>query len=366
MQVPMLDLRRQYLTIKEATDKAVADVLDYTKFIMGPEVVQFEDEVAGYCGSKYAVGVASGTDALLIALRACGVQEGDEVITSTFSFFASAGVISRLGAMPVFVDIEPDSYNMNPQLLEQAITPKTKVIMPVHIFGQCVDMDSILKIAKAHDLLVVEDAAQAIGATYKERKAGAMGDFGGFSFFPSKNLGASGDGGMIVSDFTNKQTFMKSLRDHGANPKYYHSYIGYNSRLDTIQAAILSIKLKHLDDWTRARRKNAEFFNAAFKDLALVTPTELDGHYHIYNQYTIATERRNELFEHLQKKQIGCAIYYPVPLHAQKCYEYLDCKAADFPVAHKAADQVLSIPIFPELRDDEKDYIVETISKFFK
>ena len=366
MQVPMLDLKRQYKSIKEATDKAVSAVLEHTLFIMGPDVVQFEKEIAEYCGSKYAVGVASGTDALLIALRGCGVQEGDEVITSTFSFFASAGVISRLGAKPVFVDIEEDSYNMNPQLLEKAITANTKVIMPVHIFGQCANMDAVLEVAGAHDLFVVEDAAQAIGATYKGRKAGSMGNFGGFSFFPSKNLGASGDGGMIVSDYLDKQTFMKSLRDHGANPKYYHSYIGYNSRLDTLQAAILSVKLKHLDDWTKTRRKNAEFYNDAFKALPIVTPTEHPDCYHIYNQYTIATERRDDLFAHLQEKQIGCAIYYPVPLHAQKCYEYLGNKAEDFPVAHKAANQVLSIPVYPELRDDEKEYVVDTITKFFK
>lgn len=366
MQVPMLDLKRQYQQIKTETDRSVAQVLEHTAFIMGPEVRTFESEVAEYCGSKYAVGVASGTDALLISLRACGVQEGDEVITSTFSFFASAGVISRLGATPVFVDIEPDTYNLNPDLIENAITENTKVIMPVHIFGQCADMDRILEIAKKHDLYVVEDAAQAIGTKYKGRSAGTMGHFGCFSFFPSKNLGGAGDGGMIISDFSDKETFMKSLRDHGAHPKYYHSYIGYNSRLDTLQAAILSVKLKHLDKWTKGRRANADFYNQALAQTNITTPIELNDHYHIYNQYTIASDKRNELQSHLQEHQIGCAIYYPVPLHAQKCYQYLGYKAEDFPVAHQAAERVLSIPIFPDLTDAEKDYVVQTITDFVK
>lgn len=366
MQVPLLDLKRQYQSIKGEIDNAVMNVLEHSRFIMGPETLKFEEEVAEYCGSKYAVGVASGTDALLIALRACGVKAGDEVITSTFSFFASAGVISRLGATPIFVDIDPDSYNLNPELVEKAITSKTKVLMPVHIFGQCADMDPILELARKHNLTIVEDAAQAIGAKYKGRTAGTMGAFGCFSFFPSKNLGAAGDGGMIISDFMDKQTFMKSLRDHGANPKYYHSYIGYNSRLDTLQAAILSVKLRYLDQWTEGRRKNADFYNQAFADLPLKTPTENEGNYHIYNQYTIATDQRDKLFEFLQSKNIGCAIYYPVPLHAQKCYAYLGNKDDDFPVACKASKEVVSIPIFPDLNEDEKNYVVECITGFFK
>jgi dTDP-4-amino-4,6-dideoxygalactose transaminase len=366
MQVPLLDLKRQYKKIKSEIDESIMNVLGHSQFIMGPETLRFEEEVAAYCGSKYAVGVASGTDALLISLRACGIKAGDEVITSTFSFFASAGVISRLGATPVFVDIDPDTYNLVPALVEKAITDKTKVIMPVHIFGQCADMDPILETARKHNLMIVEDAAQAIGSKYKGKTAGTMGEFGCFSFFPSKNLGADGDGGMIISDFMDKQTFMKSLRDHGANPKYYHSYIGYNSRLDTLQAAILSVKLKYLDSWTEARRRNADFYNKAFADLPLKTPVEHEGNYHIYNQYTIATDKRDELFKYLQSKEIGCAIYYPVPLHAQKCYAYLGYKDEDFPVACRAAKEVVSIPIFPDLTEDEKNYVVETITGFFK
>ncbi len=366
MQVPLLDLTRQYKKIKVEIDQAVYKVLEHTKFIMGHEVVEFEDQAAEYCGSKYALGVASGTDALLIALRACGVRAGDEVITSTFSFFASAGVISRLGATPVFVDIDPETYNLRPEEVKKAVTGKTRVIMPVHIFGQCADMDSILQIAGENDIMVVEDAAQAIGAKYRGKTAGTMGEFGCFSFFPSKNLGAAGDAGMIISDFMDKQTFMKSLRDHGAHPKYYHSYIGYNSRLDTLQAAILSVKLRYLDQWTEARRKNAAFYNEALKDVPVKTPVELEHNYHIYNQYTIATEKRDELVEHLRRHEIGCAIYYPLPLHAQECYKYLGYKDEDYENAPKASLEVLSIPIYPDLTDDERNYVAEVISAFFK
>ncbi len=366
MRVPMLDLRRQYKQIKPEVDMSVLKVLDHTQYIIGPEVTRFEEEVAAYCGTKYAVGVASGTDALLIALRACGIKEGDEIITSTFSFFASAGVISRLGAKPVFVDIEPVTYNLNPELIEHAITENTKVIMPVHIFGQCADMDPILEIARRHNLMVVEDAAQAIGAKYKGRMAGAMGDFGCFSFYPTKNLGGAGDGGMIISNYQDKQTFVKSLRNHGANPKYYHSYIGYNSRLDSIQAAILSVKLKYLDQWTEGRRVNAASYNQALATLDLITPKETEGNYHIYNQYTIATEKRDELMEYLTAHEIDSVIYYPLPLHEQLCYKYLGYRPDDLPVAERASKQVLSIPVFPDLSEEEKQFMTETISEFFK
>jgi dTDP-4-amino-4,6-dideoxygalactose transaminase len=366
MRVPMLDLKRQYKQIKAEVDQAVLEVLDHSHYIMGPEVTRFEEEIAAYCGTKYAVGVASGTDALLIALRACGVKEGDEVITSSFSFFASAGVISRLGAKPVFIDIEPQTYNLNPDLIENAITKNTRVIMPVHIFGQCADMDPILEIARKHNLMVVEDAAQAIGAKYKGRMAGAMGDFGCFSFYPTKNLGAAGDGGMLISNYQDKQTFVQSLRNHGANPKYFHSYIGYNSRLDSLQAAILLIKLKYLDRWTEGRRENAAYYNQALALLPLAIPEEIEGNYHIYNQYTIATEKRDELMEHLKARGIDSMIYYPLPLHEQQCYKYLGYRPEDLPMAEKASKQVLSIPIFPDLSGDEKRFVRETISEFFK
>ncbi|MCJ7578844.1 MAG: DegT/DnrJ/EryC1/StrS family aminotransferase, partial [candidate division Zixibacteria bacterium] len=267
MKVPFLDLKRQYGVIKKEMDDAVFSVLSNTQFILGPEVKSLEEKIASYCRTKFAIGVASGTDALLLSLRACGVKSGDEVITTGFSFFASAGVISRLGANPIFVDIDPETYNINPDQIEKKVTPKTKTIMPVHLFGQCADMDPIMEVARKHSLKVIEDAAQAIGAEYKGKKAGAIGDFGCFSFFPSKNLGGAGDGGMVVTNDPEIAEMVRILRAHGAKPKYYHSTIGYNSRLDTLQAAILSVKLKYLDDWTKKRREHAEVYNSAFTDL---------------------------------------------------------------------------------------------------
>jgi dTDP-4-amino-4,6-dideoxygalactose transaminase len=364
MKVPFLDLKRQYNAIKKEIDEAVFSVLSNTQFILGPEVKNFEEKVAAYCGTKFATGVASGTDALLLSLRACGVNPGDEIITTGFSFFASAGVISRLGANPVFVDIDPETYNINPDQIEKKITPKTKAIMPVHLFGQCADMDPIMDIAKRHSLKVVEDAAQAIGAEYKGRKAGAIGDFGCFSFFPSKNLGGAGDGGMVVTNDPDMAEMVRVLRVHGSKPKYYHSIVGYNSRLDTIQAAILSVKLKYLDEWTKKRRKHAEVYNSALKDLEMITPKEESFNYHIYNQYTIAVKNRDELRNYLKEKQIGHDIYYPVPLHLQECYKFLGYKKGDLPVSEKKAEEVVSIPIYPELTEDEQEYVITTIKEF--
>ncbi|MCK4427396.1 MAG: DegT/DnrJ/EryC1/StrS family aminotransferase [candidate division Zixibacteria bacterium] len=364
MKVPFLDLKRQYSTIKKEIDEAVFSILSNTQFILGPEVKSFEEKVTTYCGTKFAIGVASGTDALLLSLRACGVKQGDEVITTSFSFFASAGVISRLGANPVFVDIDAETYNINPDQIEKKISPKTKAIMPVHLFGQCTDMDPLLKIAKEHNLKVVEDAAQAIGAEYKERKAGTMGDLGCFSFFPSKNLGGAGDGGMVVTNDPEMAEMIRILRVHGSKPKYYHSTIGYNSRLDTIQAAILGVKLKYLDDWTKKRRKHAEVYNSAFKDLDMITPKEESFNYHIYNQYTIAVKNRDELRKHLKEKQIGHDSYYPVPLHLQGCYEFLGYNEGDLPVSEKKAEEVVSIPIYPELTEEEQGYVISTMKEF--
>jgi dTDP-4-amino-4,6-dideoxygalactose transaminase len=323
MKVPFLDLKRQYATIKKEIDEAVFSVLSNTRFILGPEVKSLEEKVAAYCGTKFAIGVASGTDALLLSLRACEVKSGDEVITASFSFFASAGVISRLGANPVFVDIDAETYNINPNEIEKKITKKTKAIMPVHLFGQCADMDPIMDIAKRNNVKVVEDAAQAIGAEYKGRKAGTIGDFGCFSFFPSKNLGGAGDGGMVVTNDPEMAEMIRILRVHGSKPKYYHSTIGYNSRLDTIQAAILGVKLDHLDDWSKKRRKHAKVYDSAFKDLDMVTPKEESFNYHIYNQYTVAVKNRDELRKYLKEKEIGHDSYYPVPLHLQECYRFL-------------------------------------------
>jgi len=364
MKVPFLDLKRQYSAIKKEMDEAVFSALSNTRFILGPEVKSFEEKVAAYCGTKFAIGVASGTDALLLSLRACGVKQGDEVITTSFSFFASAGVISRLGANPVFVDIDAGTYNIDPNEIDKKISPKTKAIMPVHLFGQCADMAPLLEIAKKHNLKVVEDAAQAIGAEYKGRKAGTMGDFGCFSFFPSKNLGGAGDGGMVVTNDPEMAEMIRILRVHGSKPKYYHSTIGYNSRLDTIQAAILSVKLNHLDDWSKKRRKHAEVYNSAFKDLDMVTPKEESFSYHIYNQYTIAVKNRDELRKYLKEKEIGHDSYYPVPLHLQECYRFLGYKKGDLPVSEKKAEEVVSIPVYPELREEEQGFVISTIKEF--
>jgi len=365
MQVPLLDLNRQYKTIKNEIDNAVMKVLDHCRFINGPEIKELESAVAEFCGVKHGIGVNSGTDALLIALRTCGVGEGDEVITTTFTFFATAGVISRLGAKPVFIDIDPKTYNIDVSKIEEKITPKTKVIMPVHLFGQCADMDSILEICKKHNLLCIEDAAQAISAEYKGKRAGSFGDYGCFSFFPSKNLGAAGDAGMTVTD-RDDEGFARIMRVHGSKPKYYHSYIGYNSRLDTIQAAILGVKLRYLPEWSKSRAEHAKIYDDAFADVEpVVTPYVHPDNYHIYHQYTIAVPKRDELRDHLKEKGIGCETYYPVPLHAQKCYEHLGYKEGDLPISEKAAGEVISLPIFPELTEDEQSYVIETVKAFY-
>lgn len=365
MAVPLLDLSRQYAQLKPELDAAVINVLTHGKFILGPEVKKLEEEVATLCAVKHAIGVASGTDALLLALRAAGVGPGDEVITTDFSFFATAGVVHRLGAKPVFVDIEPDTYNIDPNLIEAAITPKTKVIMPVHLFGQVADMDPIMDIAKKHGLKVVEDAAQTIGSEYKGNKAGSIGDFGCFSFFPSKNLGAGGDGGMIVTKDDANYELCRILRVHGSKPKYYHKIVGYNSRLATMQAAILLVKLPHLQGWSEKRIEHAKKYDKAFEGLTnLKRPVVKDyTTFHIYNQYTIAIPNRDEVQAKLQEAGIGCVIYYPVPFHKQECFAYLGHKADDFPVTNQAGSQVLSLPIYPELTDEEQEEVIEAVKK---
>lgn len=363
MGVPLLDLHRQYVPLKAQMDKAVLDVLEHGKFILGPEVARLETEIATLCKVKHAIGVASGTDALLIALRAVGVQPGDEVITSDFSFFASAGVISRLGAKPVFVDVEPDSYNLNPRLLEAAITKKTKAIMPVHLYGQIADMDAILEIAQRHNVAVVEDAAQAIGAEYKGHRAGSMGSLGCFSFYPSKNLGGGGDGGMIVTDNDDFAKSCRSLRVHGENPKYYHHTVGYNSRLHTLQAAMLLVKLPHLHDWSEKRREHARVYDQAFAGIAgLRTPVVKEySNFHIYNQYTIASSHRDRIVAALQKAEVGHCVYYPLPFHMQKCFADLGHRENAFPVSNKSAAEVVSIPIYPELTASEQQQVIEVV-----
>ncbi|MCD6163377.1 MAG: DegT/DnrJ/EryC1/StrS family aminotransferase [candidate division Zixibacteria bacterium] len=367
MKVVPLDLKLQYQSIREEINEAIQKVLDHCGFILGPEVKQLEAELARYCTTKHAVGVASGTDALLLSLRACGVEPGDEVITTGFTFFATAGVISRLGAIPVFCDIDEKTFNINPELIESKITPKTKAIMPVHLYGQIAEMDRIMEIARQHNLPVVEDAAQAIGAKYHDRLAGTLGDAAGFSFFPSKNLGAYGDGGIIATNSDGLADKLKILRVHGSKPKYYHSIVGYNSRLDTIQAAILLIKLKHLNDWHEGRRKVAHNYDKQLSGLNGVrTPYVNDYNYHIYHQYTLTVENREKLQAELKSKEIGFATYYPIPLHLQDCYNDLGYKKGDLPVSEKLAEKVISIPIYPEMPQDQQAYVIETIREFYK
>ena len=366
MQVPLLDLKRQYATIKTEVDEAIARVLSHTQFILGPEVKQFEENLAAYCESQFAVGCASGTDALLLSLRACDVGPGDEVITSSFSFFATGGAISRLGATPIFVDILPDSYNIDPALIEAKITPRTKVIMPVHLFGQCADMDAISQLAKRHNLKIVEDAAQAIGAKYKNKKAGTLGDLGCFSFFPSKNLGAYGDAGAVITDDSEMADKIRMLRVHGSRKKYYHETVGYNSRLDTFQAAILCAKLNHLDRWTNKRREYAKFYSERFSHLPLRTPSEGKDTFNIFHQYTLAVSNREQLKDFLKQKQIGFDTYYPLPLHQQECYRQLAQSNGSLPMAEKKSEEVISLPIFPELTQAELDYVSDCIIGFYQ
>jgi len=365
MAVPLLDLHRQYEKLRTEMDKAVLGVLEHGRFILGPEVAQLERAVAGLCGVKHAIGTASGTDALLIALRGAGVGVGDEVITGDFSFFASAGVISRLGAKPVFVDIEPDTYNIDPKQIEAAITPRTKAIVPVHLFGQPADMDPIMEIARKYDLRVVEDAAQAIGAEYKDRPAGSIGDFGCFSFYPSKNLGGGGDGGMIVTNSDEADVFCRSLRVHGENPKYFYHTIGYNSRLHTLQAAMLLVKLPHLREWSEKRIEHARIYDRAFAGLPdLWTPVVKEyATFHIYNQYTLASTRRDKILAGLQDMNIGHCIYYPLPFHRQECFADLGYAADQFPVSNHAAASVFSIPIYPEMTPEEQQQVIDTIRR---
>ncbi|MFZ1682577.1 MAG: DegT/DnrJ/EryC1/StrS family aminotransferase [Candidatus Zixiibacteriota bacterium] len=365
MAVPLLDLTRQYAYLKPEMDKAVLNVLAHGKFILGPEVAQLEKEIATYCGTKYAIGVASGTDALLIALKACGVGPGDEVITSNFSFFASAGVVSRLGATPVFVDIEPDSFNIDPKLIEAAITPKTKAIMPIHLFGQMADLDPILQIAKKHNLKVIEDGAQSIGAEYKGKMCGSIGDLGCFSFFPSKNLGAGGDAGIITTNSEELYELCRILREHGQKPQYHHRIIGYNSRIDTIQAAILLVKLPYLRKWSEKRIEHAKRYD---KELAgipnLRTPKVMPSStFHIYNQYTLCSPKREQIFEGLRKAGIGTAIYYPVPFHQQDCFKYLGYKQDSFAHTIKAANEVFSIPVYPEMTEAEQTEVIKVVKE---
>jgi dTDP-4-amino-4,6-dideoxygalactose transaminase len=361
MQVPLLDLKAQYTKIKKDVLAAIGEVLDSQICIGGPKVKELEDKIATISDCKFAIGVSSGTDALLGSLMSLGVGRGDEVITTPFTFFATAGCITRVGAKPVFVDIDPKTYNINSSLIDKAITKNTKAIMPVHLFGQMADMDQIMGIAKKHNLYVIEDAAQSISSTYKGKKAGSAGTCGCFSFFPSKNLGGIGDGGMIVTNDEKLAGKMKVMRDHGQNPTYYYNFVGGNFRLDPIQAAALLVKLPYLDKWSQARRKNAEYYNKKFAGTAVKTPYISPDCVTVYNQYVIRVSNRDELIKHLKENGIGCAVYYPMPLHIQKCFEYLGYKQGAFPESEEAAKEVLALPVYPELTDEMKAFVVEAV-----
>ncbi|MGA2915463.1 MAG: DegT/DnrJ/EryC1/StrS family aminotransferase [Sedimentisphaerales bacterium] len=361
MQVPLLDLKSQYAKIKKDVLKSIEEVLDSQVCIGGPKVAELEKQIAAISDCKFGVGVSSGTDAILGSLMSLDIGRGDEVITTPFTFFATAGCIVRVGAKPVFVDIDPGTYNINPSLIEKAITKKTKAIMPVHLYGQMAEMDPIMEIAKKHNLYVIEDAAQSISSTYKGRKAGSVGTCGCFSFFPSKNLGGIGDGGMIVTNDEKLAVKMKVMRDHGQRPTYYYNFVGGNFRLDPIQAAALLVKLPYLDGWSAARRRNAEYYNKKFAGTAVKTPYIHPDCVTVYNQYVIRAPNRDKLAEHLKKNDIGCAIYYPMPLHLQKCFGNLGQKPGDFPESEKAANEVLALPVYPELTDEMKDFVVENV-----
>lgn len=369
MNVPLLDLRAQFQTIRGEVMAAVERVFESQHFILGPEVEAFERDAAEYCRVKHAVGCGSGSDALLLALTALGVGPGDEVVTASFSFFATAGSIARLGARPVFVDISPDDFNVDPDLIERAITPRAKAILPVHLFGQCAEMDAIREVAERHNLPVVEDAAQAVGAGYLERRAGAMGAVGCFSFFPSKNLGGAGEGGLMTTDDDDLAEKLRLLRVHGMQPKYYHKVVGVNSRLDALQAAVLGVKLKYLDRWSDARRRNAEHYDKLFAEAGVeevMTPAVRPNRRHIFNQYTIRCSRRDELMNFLKRRGVGSEIYYPAPLHLQECFANLGYKPGDLPVTERTSRECLSLPIYPELTEEMRRYVVEKIAEFYR
>ena len=361
MKVPLLDLKAQYATTKDEVLAAIAGVLDSQVCIGGPKVAELEQKVAAISDCKYAVGVSSGTDALLCSMMALGLGPGDEVITTPFTFFATAGSIARTGATPVFVDIDPRTYNINPALIERAVTSRTKAILPVHLFGQMCDMDPIMEIASKYGLYVIEDAAQSITATYKEHKAGSMGTVGCFSFFPSKNLGAAGDGGMIVTNDEALYQRIVLFRNHGAKPKYFHRYVGGNFRLDPIQAAILLVKLPYLRQWSAARRGNAAYYNERLRGSSIIAPFVCRDCASIYNQYTIRLHDRDGLIANLKANDIGCEIYYPQPLHLQECFQRLSYKAGDLPEAERASREVVSIPVYPELAPEMRAHVANTV-----
>ena len=368
--VPLLDLSAQYQPIREEILAAVVRVCDSQRFIMGPDVEALERELAALIGAPHAVAVSSGTDALLVAMMALGIGPGDEVITPTFSFFATAGCVTRVGATPVFVDIDPVTFNVDPAAVARAITPRTRAIIPVHLYGLCANMPALLDIAGPAGVPVIEDAAQAIGARLGDRQAGTMGAAGCFSFFPSKNLGAFGDGGLVTTADASLATEMRLMRNHGAEPKYYHSRIGGNFRLDSLQAAVLRVKAPHLAAWTAARRNNADRYRLLFAEFGLLDtvtlPTEPAGCTHIYNQFVIRAPRRDALRDHLTAQRIGTEIYYPVPFHRQACFQPVVHAGEAFPEADRAAAEVLALPIYGELSAEQQRHVVASIAAFYR
>lgn len=392
--VPLLDLKAQYAAIRDEIREAIDRVADSQHFILGPEVEALEREVADYSQCEFGIGVSSGTDALLVALMAINLKPGDEVITTPYTFFATAGAVARLGGRPVFVDIDPLTYNLDPAQIEAAITERTRAIIPVHLYGQMVDMNPIMEVARRHQLIVIEDAAQAIGSEYEGRRAGSVGDMACFSFFPSKNLGGFGDGGMVTTNDAELARQVKLLRNHGYAPKYYNKVVGGNFRLDAIQAAVLRIKLKHLDSWTEKRQQNAAAYRRLFMEAELsiqpqlvgltnettqgeafnkledmsgvVLPFEAANVRHIYNQFIIRSGRRDKLLAHLKERKIGTEVYYPVPMHVQECFAELDYKMGDFPQSERAAHETLALPIYPELTESMMATVVEAIADFHR
>lgn len=367
--VPLLDLHAQYASMREEMRAAVDRVMESQQFILGSEVAELEHELADYSRVRHAIGCANGSDALLLALMALGVGEGDEVITTPYSFFATASSIARVGARPVFVDINPQTYNIDIDKLEAAITERTRAVMPVHLYGQCAEMRPIRELCERRGLRVVEDAAQAIGADDGQSRAGGMSDIGCFSFYPSKNLGGAGDGGMLTTNDDGLAEKLRLLRVHGGEQRYYHRVIGINSRLDALQAAVLRVKLPRLDGWSNARAERAATYNQLLTDAGLceeiTTPFVREGVRHIYHQYVIRVQRRDALFDHLKEHGVGTDIYYPVPLHRQECFSYLDYGEGDFPEAERAARETLALPVYPELSSEQQQYVVGVISSFY-
>jgi len=384
MNVPLLDLKAQYRTIKEEIDAAVQAVFESQLFILGPEVKACEEELAAYCGVPYACGVSSGSDALLMTLMIEGIGPGDEVITTAYSFFSTAGSIVRTGAVPVFVDIDPRTYNLRADQVREAVTPRTRAILPVHLYGQAADMGAIQAVARDHGLTVIEDACQAIGTEYEGVRAGALGDYGCFSFFPSKNLGGAGDGGLVTCQNARKAELLHVFRNHGMHPKYHHRFVGGNFRLDALQAAVIRVKQRYLDAWTRKRQEHAAYYTGQLVERGLSVPAAQGGDTprpapahpvcvpftgpgrHVFNQYVIRVSRRDALMRWLQESGVGCEVYYPVPLHLQQCFRALGGAEGDFPEAERAARETLALPVFPELTRPQQDRVLERIEAFYR